>query len=182
MRATPSTRPPTSATSVSSCVDSKIQSSRRASDYEAYLSRYPQGEFAPLARGRLVELQKPATPQLPGVAPPPQVAAAPVPAPAPRVAVGEQIGCFKDAGNPLALKGRDLDGHAINWHGMTPAFCIEQCAKKGFTYAGTQYGSFCFCGDSYGKNGPAANCTMPCNGDYKQKCGGEWANMVYRAK
>ncbi len=159
-----------------------IQSSRRASDYEAYLSRYPQGEFAPLARGRLAELQKPATPQLPGAAPPPQVAAAPVPAPAPQVAVGEQIGCFKDAGNPLVLKGRDLDGHAINWHGMTPAFCIEQCAKKGFTYAGTQYGSFCFCGNSYGKNGPAANCTMPCNGDYKQKCGGEWANMVYRAK
>jgi len=165
-----------------------IQTSRRAADYEAYLQRYPQGEFAPLARSRLAELQRaqaqpPVMPQLPGQGPaPPQVAAAPVPAPAPTVQVGEAIGCFKDAGNPLALQGRDLDGFVMNWHGMTPKFCVEQCAKKGFAYAGVQYGSFCFCGNSYGKNGTATNCTMPCNGDYKQKCGGEWANMVYRAK
>ncbi len=92
------------------------------------------------------------------------------------------LGEFKDAGNPLSLQGRDLDGHAMNWHGMTTAFCLEQCAKRGFTYAGTQYGSFCFCGNSYGKNGPATNCTMPCNGNYKEQCGGEWANTVYRAK
>lgn len=161
-----------------------IQSSRRASDFEAYLSRYPQGEFAPLARNRLAELQRPAMPQLPGAAPaaPPQVAAAPPPASVPQVPVGGRIGCFKDVGNPLSLKGRDLDGHVMNWHGMTPAFCIEQCAKKGFTYAATQFGSFCFCGNSYGKGGPATNCTMPCNGDYKQQCGGDMANMVYRAK
>jgi hypothetical protein len=169
-----------------------IQASRRPADYEAYLQRYPQGEFAPLARSRLAELQRVQTqqpaqqsliPQLPG-AQPPQIAAVPVPipAPAPQVQVGEAIGCFKDAGNPLALQGRDLDGFVMNWHGMTPKFCVEQCARKGFTYAGVQYGSFCFCGNSYGKNGTATNCTMPCNGDYKQKCGGEWANMVYRAK
>jgi hypothetical protein len=161
-----------------------IQSSRRPADFEAYLQRYPQGEFAPLARTRLAELGPPSTPpQLPG-SPPPQVAAAPVPAPAPtpQVKIGEAIGCYKDVGNPLSLKGRDLDGHVINWHGMTPAFCVEQCAKKGFTYAGTQFGSFCFCGNSFGKGGQAANCTMPCNGDYKQKCGGDMANMVYRAK
>ncbi|MGQ0677178.1 MAG: WSC domain-containing protein, partial [Rhodospirillales bacterium] len=130
---------------------------------------------------------KPATPQLPGApqplqAAPPRVAAAPPAAAVPQVPVGGRIGCFKDAGNPLSLQGRDLDGHVMNWHGMTPKFCIEQCAKKGFAYAGTQYGSFCFCGNSYGKNGPADNCTMPCNGDYKEKCGGHWANTVYRAR
>ena len=163
-----------------------IQSSQRPADFEAYLQRYPLGEFAPLAQTRLEELRQtaavPRLPAAPGTASQPQVAAAPAPPPPLQFKPGELIGCFKDAGNPFALSGRDLDGHVINWHGMTPDFCIEQCAKKGFTYAGTQYGSFCFCGNSYGKNGPATNCTMPCNGDYKQKCGGEWANQVYRAR
>ncbi|MCK6450019.1 MAG: caspase family protein [Alphaproteobacteria bacterium] len=164
-----------------------IQASRRAGDFEAYLQRYPQGEFAPLARSRLAELQAAgATPSLPGpstgrpVSAPPQVAAAP--APAPQVAVGAPIGCFKDKGNPLVLKGRDLDGRVMNWQGMTPEFCIQQCAKHGFTYAGLQYGSFCFCGNSYGSNGPATNCNVPCNGDDRRTCGGEWANHVYRAR
>ena len=166
-----------------------IQASRRAGEFEAYLQRYPAGEFAPLARARLAELRTRPTPQLPGspyVAAPfaPQVAVAPAPAPvaAPQVAVGALIGCFKDKGNPLGLKGRDLDGRVMNWQGMTPEFCVQHCAKHGFAYAGAQFGSFCFCGNSYGGSGPATNCNMPCNGDEKRTCGGEWANQVYRAR
>ena len=35
-----------------------IQSSKRAADFEAYLSQFPQGTFAALARGRMEELRK----------------------------------------------------------------------------------------------------------------------------
>ncbi len=188
LAAVPASAPPTAAAVDREVVFwQSIQASRRAGDYEAYLARYPNGEFAPLARARLAELQSaPATPVMPGASAsrpasaPPQLAAAP--APPPQVAVGAPIGCFKDKGNPLVLKGRDLDGRVMNWRGMTPEFCVEQCAKHGFAYAGLQYGSFCFCGNSYGSNGPATNCNIPCNGDERRTCGGEWANHVYRAR
>jgi len=65
---------------------------------------------------------------------------------------------------------------------MTPAFCESVCgARHQYKYFGLQYGSECWCGNSYGRHGEesADKCTKPCNGDVTQQCGGELTNSVY---
>lgn len=84
------------------------------------------------------------------------------------------IGCFKDPNSPF-----DLDGALERSQANTPQRCIETCRAKGFAYAGVQYGESCLCGNTYGKFGPADNCTMQCTGDASQICGGINSNSVY---
>jgi len=91
------------------------------------------------------------------------------------IAQGNQsyLGCFKDQ------KDRDLTGFSFHAPNMTKELCMTTCQQKGFQYAGLQYSSYCFCGNSYGKNGKANNCNMPCAGIKSEICGGRWANSVY---
>jgi len=91
-------------------------------------------------------------------------------------AYGNYLGCFKDEGV------RDLSGPSLSSGTMTTEQCISTCAEKGFSYAGTQIGSACFCGNSYGKYGSANNCNMKCAGNPNQTCGGAAANCVYSVK
>ncbi|HHL33605.1 MAG TPA: hypothetical protein ENJ30_04505, partial [Desulfobulbaceae bacterium] len=86
------------------------------------------------------------------------------------------MGCFKD------LKNRDLTGFSFHAPNMTKELCMTTCQQKGFQYAGLQYSSYCFCGDSYGKSGEANNCNMPCAGNKSEICGGDWANSLYRVQ
>ncbi len=86
------------------------------------------------------------------------------------------VGCYKD-GDP-----RDLTGFHVQDYKITLEACRAMCATKGFTFAGTQYGSHCFCGNSYGKYGVSNDCTEPCAGNRGQICGGWWANSVYRVR
>jgi hypothetical protein len=65
---------------------------------------------------------------------------------------------------------------------MTTTKCVDHCRSGGWTYAGTQYAGFCFCGDTYDTFGESPNCTDPCNGAKDEKCGGPWANSVYRVR
>jgi hypothetical protein len=89
------------------------------------------------------------------------------------------VGCFRDQGDPSGLRGRDLDGAISHSAQMTGARCVSECANRGFAYAGTQYGSYCFCGNSYGRFGAANNCDSRCAGNNSEICGGGWANTVY---
>lgn len=91
----------------------------------------------------------------------------------------QSLGCFKDQGDPGGLQGRDLDGAIRQDAKMTGPMCVAECRSKGFAYAGTQYGAFCFCGNQYGRTGAANNCDSPCAGNPQEKCGGGWANSVY---
>ena len=52
------------------------------------------------------------------------------------------------------------------------------CGLQGYLYAGTQYGSECFCGNSYGKHGISSACSHSCDGDPTQNCGGYLANWA----
>ena len=92
------------------------------------------------------------------------------------IAQGNQsyLGCFKDQEN------RDLTGFSFHAPNMTKELCMTTCQQKGFQYAGLQYSSYCFCGNSYGNLGKANNCNMPCAGNKSEICGGSWANSVYR--
>jgi hypothetical protein len=91
------------------------------------------------------------------------------------------IGCFRDQGNPTGTSGRDLNGFVTHGPNMTTAACINECQQRGYKYAGTQYSSWCFCGNSYGRSGTANNCNMACSGSPAEICGGSWANSVYGA-
>ena len=115
-----------------------------------------------------------AAPQPPG-RPGDAIFVAPTPAVAAPSAAGtaRYLGCYRDQGN------RDLAGHTLQDARMTTQMCVGECAARGFAYAGTQYGSYCFCGQRYGASGQAPNCDMACAGHAEQKCGGVWANSIY---
>jgi|GEM_PF-5321466 len=83
------------------------------------------------------------------------------------------VGCYKDTGD------RDLAGYSIAQNNMTTKLCVSICSQKGFAYSATQFGSYCFCGNKYGKHGTAQNCNMKCAGNSSLICGGDGANSVY---
>jgi hypothetical protein len=90
------------------------------------------------------------------------------------------LGCFKDQGTIGAINGRDLNGFLLaDRTGMTPALCNRTCGDRSYSFAGTQAGYQCFCGNCYGTFGAATNCTTACTGDATKKCGGTWANSVF---
>lgn len=97
------------------------------------------------------------------------------------------LGCYRDDQKALAmfgvsLPGRDINGFTIQSGSMTTELCVSACQERGFNYAGTQYGSQCFCGNNYGIYGKAENCNMRCSGNPGQICGGIWSNSVYQVK
>ena len=90
------------------------------------------------------------------------------------------LGCFRDQGTVGTANGRDLNGFLLaDRTGMTQALCNRTCADRGFSFAGTQAGYQCFCGNRYGSFGSATNCTTSCTGDATKRCGGSWANSVF---
>ncbi len=97
------------------------------------------------------------------------------------------LGCFKDKGDASNLKNltnRDLNGTHLSKNNMTVRDCRFECGRKGFKYAGLQYSSQCYCGNSYGKYGKLKdqNCSSLCCGNPTKICGGSWANSVYKAR
>lgn len=140
-----------------------------------------------LARGELVQVATPfrnaeqriaASIDLPRTAAAPPLSTAPVSTPPVFTTPpqrGQAVGCFKDTNAPF-----DLDGFLERSNQNTPERCIAICASKGFRFAGVQYGQSCLCGNSYGRYGPASNCSMACTGNSGQVCGGMNSNSVYR--
>lgn len=87
------------------------------------------------------------------------------------------LGCFIDKPD------RDFkSGASTGSKPMTNQGCISACREKGFSIAATQFSSYCYCGNSYGRYGkaPSNECNSPCSGNAKEKCGGSWRNSVYK--
>ncbi|KAK5007973.1 hypothetical protein LTR16_005791 [Cryomyces antarcticus] len=68
---------------------------------------------------------------------------------------------------------------------MTVANCIDYCSAAGYSYAGMEYSSECYCGNTLATDrAPAAgilgNCFMKCSGDSTEYCGGGAALSIYR--
>lgn len=108
-----------------------------------------------------------------GATPPPPPAAPTAP---PTVGDWEYVSCYSDNVNGHALThGVGLSGPA------TIQLCTSACQNAGYTYAGLEYGGECYC-DSQIRNGGAPvtdGCTMTCNGDSSQLCGGPNRLTVY---
>eukprot|EP01121_Diplochlamys_sp_Union-15-3_P022616 TRINITY_DN9695_c0_g1_i1.p1 TRINITY_DN9695_c0_g1~~TRINITY_DN9695_c0_g1_i1.p1 ORF type:complete len:439 (-),score=56.19 TRINITY_DN9695_c0_g1_i1:56-1240(-) len=85
------------------------------------------------------------------------------------------IGCYVDT------SVRDLNGYQFSESDMTPGICLDTCRKLGFKYAGVQYSSYCFCGNTYGKYGSVSyqQCNASCSGNTNFECGGTWRNTIF---
>ncbi|KAK2592716.1 hypothetical protein QQS21_009591 [Conoideocrella luteorostrata] len=79
------------------------------------------------------------------------------------------LGCYSDATNSRTL------AKSINIAGNTNKKCQDACADAGYKYAGTEFGSQCFCGNSIDNGGASIaqnTCNKPCAGDATTNCGG----------
>ncbi|KAJ9108792.1 hypothetical protein QFC21_000112 [Naganishia friedmannii] len=80
--------------------------------------------------------------------------------------------------------GRALTGSTYSSASLTPEVCIAYCNSNGYSLAGVEYGSECYCGNEYA-NGAAPSilstaCEMPCSGDPKKLCAGPSAMNIFR--
>ena len=86
------------------------------------------------------------------------------------------VGCYTDS-----EASRSLSGKSQSSNSNTAASCIAFCSSSGFTFAGTQYGTQCFCGNSLGgASASSSDCSVACAGDSSQKCGGGYRLSVYK--
>ncbi|HEV3190923.1 MAG TPA: WSC domain-containing protein [Polyangiaceae bacterium] len=86
----------------------------------------------------------------------------------------QHLGCFADSVT------RDLPYRAYDSQRNTVETCVAACTYHGYLYAGTQYFTQCYCGDTYGGQGTASHCDTPCGGNPSETCGGAYCNSVYR--
>jgi hypothetical protein len=78
------------------------------------------------------------------------------------------LGCYTDPGPRTLLNLITLAG------ATTVELCQAGCAAQGYTLAGVEYGGECWCDSQIRNQGvPATSgCTMTCNGNPQETCGG----------
>ncbi|KKY17432.1 putative copper radical oxidase [Phaeomoniella chlamydospora] len=78
-------------------------------------------------------------------------------------------GCYVDNANGRAMAYQQTDSSSL-----TVESCITECVALGYTVAGMEYSSQCFC-DDYVRNGATlaseSECNMACSGDSSGICG-----------
>ena len=89
----------------------------------------------------------------------------------------QNLGCFKD--DP---ERRDLV-KKVDIEQATQEECAKSCAMedKKYSYFGLQHGSNCFCDMKYGRYGKIQDddCSMKCDGNLNENCGGDNANNIF---
>ncbi|CAF1222867.1 unnamed protein product [Adineta ricciae] len=94
------------------------------------------------------------------------------------------IGCFKDSRHQRMLNGLSKP---LTSSSMTVALCTNYCTEHEFSFAGLQFRSECYCGNSLPKkmkreheDDDIANCcSWTCAGQLNETCGGYLCNSVY---
>ncbi|XP_061173301.1 zonadhesin-like [Saccostrea echinata] len=86
------------------------------------------------------------------------------------------LGCYEDR------RLRLLDQTFIRMTKLTISSCKELCRKRGKKYAGVQHRNECFCGNTMRRYPKKADreCSYPCSGNSKEKCGAAWRMNVYQ--
>jgi hypothetical protein len=88
-------------------------------------------------------------------------------------------GCWADNVNGL---GRSMANGQPDSQTLTIESCAATCAAAGYTIAGMEFSTQCFC-DNFIHNGagttPESDCSMTCSGDKTEKCGGPNRLSVY---
>ena len=87
-------------------------------------------------------------------------------------------GCYVDNAN-----GRILNVQKPDSQTLTIESCVAACVASGYTVAGMEYSTQCFCGNAITNGGVLANadtdCSISCAGDSKEKCGGANRMSLY---
>lgn len=86
------------------------------------------------------------------------------------------MGCYADNSQDRDLTYEPFTDPSV---GMWPPMCVHHCFNKGYYYAGLQSQFKCFCGNSYGRYGPARDCNLSCFPLTRYQCGGKQSNMIY---
>ncbi|KAL7419434.1 hypothetical protein Q5752_006272 [Cryptotrichosporon argae] len=88
------------------------------------------------------------------------------------------MGCVSESWD-----ARLLDSFSFSSLENTPVLCIDECAKRGYSLAGTEYGDECYCADAFnGDGGETVDddvCDTPCAGDSSVMCGNAWYLNLY---
>lgn len=88
------------------------------------------------------------------------------------------LGCFKDSKKNRLLSKLYSNFKETN----SPKKCIQTCLQSGFLFAGLQYSTECFCGNSeplIDSKLPDSSCNMKCPSDQKSICGGYFTMNIY---
>lgn len=87
------------------------------------------------------------------------------------------IGCFVDDTHRRALRGVSL----FDYKKMTVFRCQDNCAERGYVYAGLEFGAECYCGHKIqALNASESECNMECKGEKGNLCGGVDRLSIYR--
>lgn len=86
------------------------------------------------------------------------------------------LACYTDSGSRTLRSSV-----AVGGSGMTVAGCTTTCKSAGYTFAGVEYGSECWCDRSIRSPGvvSATGCNMLCAGNATEYCGGSDRLTVY---
>lgn len=88
-------------------------------------------------------------------------------------------GCWSEGTGERTLKGYSFS----NSTSMTAEMCVEECGKKGWSYAGVEYAQECYCSNAISDTAVKiedSKCDMLCKGNIREYCGGSRALNVYK--
>ncbi|XP_026996476.1 WSC domain-containing protein 2 isoform X2 [Tachysurus fulvidraco] len=87
------------------------------------------------------------------------------------------IGCYVDDTLKRALRGITF----FDYKKMTVFRCQDNCAERGYLYAGLEFGAECYCGHRIQAENISDNeCNMQCKGEKSKMCGGANRLSIYR--
>ncbi|NWI51998.1 WSCD2 protein, partial [Calyptomena viridis] len=87
------------------------------------------------------------------------------------------IGCYVDNTRHRTLRGMSF----FDYKKMTVFRCQDNCAERGYLYAGLEFGAECYCGHKIqASNVSESECNMECKGERSNTCGGINRLSIYR--
>ncbi|NXC35133.1 WSCD2 protein, partial [Campylorhamphus procurvoides] len=87
------------------------------------------------------------------------------------------IGCYVDNTRRRTLRGMSF----FDYKKMTVFRCQDNCAERGYLYAGLEFGAECYCGHKIqAENASESECNMECKGERSNTCGGINRLSIYR--
>ncbi|XP_007900007.2 WSC domain-containing protein 2 isoform X1 [Callorhinchus milii] len=87
------------------------------------------------------------------------------------------VGCYLDSTKHRALRGSAF----FDYRKMTVFRCQDNCAERGYQYAGLEFGAECYCGHKIQtQNTSETECNMKCKGEKSSVCGGGNRLSVYQ--
>ncbi|KAJ7291038.1 glyoxal oxidase N-terminus-domain-containing protein [Mycena rebaudengoi] len=91
-------------------------------------------------------------------------------------------GCVREP----TTNNRTLTGYSFTSASLTVTSCVSECNSRGFKYAGAEFQTECYCGNTFegaaaggGTLAPDSECNLGCGGDATQICGAGFRLSTY---